>query len=61
MVDNAISGTDKSFFGDTSYINVDLSKKSFKDSSNPEKEFSSLNKEIKQVTEGGDKIGGKIF
>ena len=61
MVDNAISGTDKSFFGDTSYINVDFSKKSCKDSSNPEKEFSSLNQEIKQVTEGGDKIGGKIF
>ncbi len=56
--DNTISMADKSFFGETSYINADTSKKSLKDSSNPEKEFNSLNKEIKKVTEGDDKEGG---
>ena len=60
MVDHTLSINDKSFFGETSYLNIDSSKKSYKDSSNPEKEFSSLNKEIKRVTEEqGDKGGGK--
>ena len=60
MVDNNLSINEKSFFGETSYLNVESSKKSYKDSSNPEKEFSSLNKEIKRVTEDlGDKGGGK--
>ena len=53
MADNALPITEKSFFGDTSYINIESCKKSLKDSSNPEKEFNSLNKEIKFVTEGG--------
>ena len=62
MVDNSLPITEKSFFGDTSYINIESSKKSLKDSSNPEKEFNSLNKEIKFVTEGGgDKGGGKFL
>ena len=60
MVDNNLSINEKSFFGETSYLNVESSKKSYKDSSNPEKEFNSLNKEIKRVTEElGDKGGGK--
>ena len=62
MVDNGLPIAEKSFFGDTSYVNIESSKKSLKDSSNPEKEFNSLNKEIKFVTEGGgDKGGGKFL
>lgn len=54
MAENTSSSAyccEKSFFGDTSYNMNDLLK-SQKDSSNPEKEFNSINNEIKKVTEG---------
>jgi hypothetical protein len=41
MVENAQSNIEKSFFYDKSYYNIESSKKSQNDSSNPEKEFSS--------------------
>ena len=61
MADNALPISEKSFFGDTPYINIESCKKSLKDSSNPEKEFNSLNKEIKFVIEGGGDKGGGNF
>jgi hypothetical protein len=39
MVENSQSNIDKSFFDDKSYYNIESSKKSQNDSSNPEKEF----------------------
>jgi len=52
------SGTvnnEKSFFDDKSYYNIESSKKSQNDSSNPEKEYNLLNKEINKYTAEGDK------
>jgi hypothetical protein len=39
MSDNATVNVEKSFFDDKSYYNIESSKKSQNDSSNPEKEF----------------------
>jgi hypothetical protein len=39
MVEYSQSNIDKSFFDDKSYFNIESSKKSQNDSSNPEKEF----------------------
>jgi len=41
MTENVPSNIEKSFFDDKSYYNIESSKKSQNDSSNPEKEFSS--------------------
>ena len=41
MTENAPSKLDKSYFDEKSFINIESSKKSQNDSSNPEKEYSS--------------------